>query len=687
MTRADISNPLGFVERWVPPFNSLANGLTMKAGEPFSVAKFNADNAYLGQTLDAQFATSDLPVKLDFAWPTLKDCDPTARTLRVVYLIFSSVPPSLNPPSIEQEDNESQNLSAIVAQQVPGKNKLLLNPAAGYNQTRAIFGGINFVATRGRMQIAGQTQDSANSQTSNLNLGVNLGATKLWSTANLNAAFVYDDTPAGAARFKEGKLVARFGASTQEFTDSHLIFRYGAALEGGHQQSSDPSAAVNLTPDSEYGSLKLYAGITARPQRSAFSASYGLQLGDTFRTGVPLFKKHLVDLGYNYRFSIPYRKVLGDRDNFTGPLSTTVHKTLGLETRFTAGLIQHASGVPLAELFLGGNQLRPFVQDDSWVLPGDAFIRSIPENRLGAIHTTTPGGTRFYSANATLSFTAWGRPFIPKELAASDLSSGPSCPAPNSGAQPTFPCILNGPFQTSATALANYYKTHDPEYIRLTSTFTALATNLEAKLSAFTAQLAAIPPAVASQGAVAQALSNVNDDAANVDGELTVLESGLDSNVMASLTGDFSMLQRDTGTLTTTLRAASQAALAGQLDQAVSTMAQGITQLKADADLLSTTLPGNKKFEDEAWKKLAPGHRAIDVLLNQLNIYSVAPVAIFDVARVWPVGQGVRYGVGPGLRLSLVNVNFTFGYAYNPKRLPSEKSGAIFFSLDVTGLF
>ncbi len=27
---------------------------------------------------------------------------------------------------------------------------------------------------------------------------------------------------------------------------------------------------------------------------------------------------------------------------------------------------------------------------------------------------------------------------------------------------------------------------------------------------------------------------------------------------------------------------------------------------------------------------------------------------MFDIARVWPVGEGVRYGIGPGLRLSLV---------------------------------
>jgi hypothetical protein len=77
----------------------------------------------------------------------------------------------------------------------------------------------------------------------------------------------------------------------------------------------------------------------------------------------------------------------------------------------------------------------------------------------------------------------------------------------------------------------------------------------------------------------------------------------------------------------------------------------------------------------------------LDVFLHQLNLYSIAPVAIFDVARVWPLDVGVHYGVGPGLRLSLANANFTMGYAFNPQRAGPEKAGAIFFKLDVTSLF
>jgi hypothetical protein len=691
VTRVDISNPLGFIEAWLPGFRSLHKRLTLKAGDPFSVEKFNVDSQYLGKTLRAGFSTVKAPVKLTFAGGSLEDCDTAAMTLRVVYPIFSSVPPSVNQPSIEEEDQESRNPVATAAQQIPG-NKLLLTPLTGYDQTRGAFGGLKFSDKEKSLQLAGQTEDSVNSQTSDLSLGSTLRATRLWNNADWNAAVVYDKEPAGGARFEEGKLAGRFAASTQEFTDSHLMFRYGASLEGGHQQTNNPSAAAQLPPDSPYGSLKLYAGITGRPRRGAFSASYGFQLGDTFRTGIPLFRKHIVDLGYNYRIPVPFRKVLGDREDFTGPLSVSAHRTIGLETRFTAGLIQNAQGTPLAERFLGGNQIRPFVQDDSWVLPGDAFIRSIPENRLGASQAAVAGGTRFYSANITLSFTAWGRPFIPQELAASDLSSGPSCKPLPSGApqspnpQQTFPCILNGPFQNSAIALAAYDKTHDPAYVRLTGKVPALARDQEAKISAFSLQLSAIPPAIAGLNAVAQPLSNVSDEASDLDGYFTVLEGGASADVIKLLAAEIPTFQTDNAALTKSLRDASQTTLADQFDQTVSTLAQSVKEMQANMDQVATQFP-DKKYEDQAWKKLAPGHRAIDVFLNELNLYSVAPVAIFDVARVWPVGQGVHYGIGPGLRLSLVNVNFTFGYAYTPQRLPMEKPGAILFSLDVSGLF
>ncbi len=45
---------------------------------------------------------------------------------------------------------------------------MIVTPSAGYNQALAVFGGIRFSDTEGRLGISGETEDSANSQTSNL---------------------------------------------------------------------------------------------------------------------------------------------------------------------------------------------------------------------------------------------------------------------------------------------------------------------------------------------------------------------------------------------------------------------------------------------------------------------------------------------------------------------------------------
>ncbi len=138
-----------------------------------------------------------------------------------------------------------------------------------------------------------------------------------------------------------------------------------------------------------------------------------------------------------------------------------------------------------------------------------------------------------------------------------------------------------------------------------------------------------------------EALSNVSDEAVEVDGYLTVLEGGASSAVIALLAGEMPEFQRNTTALTKSLRGASQTALADQFDQTVSALARGVKEIQTISNEVDKGFR-DKKFEDAAWRKLAPGHRALDVFFNELNLYSIAPVAIFDVARVWPVGQGDR---------------------------------------------
>ena len=152
-------------------------------------------------------------------------------------------------------------------------------------------------------------------------------------------------------------------------------------------------------------------------------------------------------------------------------------------------------------------------------------------------------------------------------------------------------------------------------------------------------------------------------------------------------------LETDLALLRNALTAANQAALAKTLGDRQDAIDGVLQQLKAD---WNGTIPGTGQTEiqaahlradQHAKQDLKPAWSVLNTVLYQLNVYSVAPVGIFDVARVWPSGTGVRYAVGGGVRLSLVNANFTLGYAFNPQRGPGEGIGALFVKLDISDIF
>jgi hypothetical protein len=678
--KVEILDPIGFIAPWASRSKTLKGGLKLKENEQFSLDSYNQDVLFLSASLRGEFTSSRQPLKLAFATGQLQDCDPAARTLWVSYPIFSSVVPVLIAPSIEEQTSETQRPSTTGATRAAA-NPVQASPLGGYDQTRGTWGGLNFSYTTGNVHLKGESEVSANSRNGHLDFGGKSGPVgKLWKEADWAGTFEYLDTPAGTAAFEEGKLTGRFSASTEEFTKSHIIFRYGGDLEGGHQQSRGTSATAGLTPNSSYGSLKLYAGTTGRPSNGAFTASYGLQLGSTLRSGTPVFSKHLLDLGYNASFPIPYRKPIGDQEEFTGPLSGVVHRLLMIETRLSGGLIQNASGTPLAERFFGGNVARLLVQDDAWSIQSDALIRSIPENQLGALTGVGTGGTRFYSANSTVSFTVWGMPMLPKDLAAA--SKDVDCKKHTAEEQGQFPCVLNFGFESTALTLANSNKLKDPDYIRQSAQVPVKAGELVKKLAELADKLKEITPPPLEGSELDKAVKKFKSKLLQARGAASLIATSPDPQVVYGLvSGTLPALVGLEKDLADGLQKNSQAKLATEAGELVNE-ANSLGKEMEDADKFPSD-----KFRDQAWKTLAPGHRAIDVFLHDLNIFSVAPVAMFDVARVWPVHEGVRYGVGPGVRFSMANANFTLGYAVNPQPLGKEKTGAIYFKLDVTSMF
>jgi hypothetical protein len=83
--------------------------------------------------------------------------------------------------------------------------------------------------------------------------------------------------------------------------------------------------------------------------------------------------------------------------------------------------------------------------------------------------------------------------------------------------------------------------------------------------------------------------------------------------------------------------------------------------------------------------------RSLDTLFREVNLASVGPVAVFDMARIGraaPDDTGFRYGPGGGIRFGLSSVmNLTVGYARNIRKGPGEGNGNVFVSLTVRDLF
>lgn len=83
--------------------------------------------------------------------------------------------------------------------------------------------------------------------------------------------------------------------------------------------------------------------------------------------------------------------------------------------------------------------------------------------------------------------------------------------------------------------------------------------------------------------------------------------------------------------------------------------------------------------------------RVLGVFFRETNIVAVSPVLMFDAARLRvngvPDTDRFRYGIGSGVRFSLINVDFTAGYSFNPNRHLNEPRGAFVLRMDINDLF
>jgi hypothetical protein len=648
--------------------------------------------------LDEGEAEADPRSRIRVVIGGVENCDETSTPpqLDIVYRVFLTNYDAYLSHTLELKSKEAEK-PATTAGETKADTGVLVKPSVGYNRTRRLFGGGLFQLKRPggvieKVELGGDGSTTSNAQDFDASGARAPGLAGL-SHFEYHLSYKHSDLPAAANRLREGRLSFQaFGASSP-LGKSGVVLRYGASLEGGNQQTDFDAAAIaqGSAPDSGYGGLKAYVGATMRRGGYALAGSYGVQLGTRGATTDVDFVKHLGDLSLNARLFKNRTK----HGLFLKGKPGEIHKALTVEARLTAGRIHHKGLLPVAQRFFGGNRQRNFIEGDNWNFLSGPFIRSIPENRLNPTAGDI-GGTSFYSANLLVGREAWGYPLLPKDIAEDER----------------FDPALNASIESARSILRNTYLRKVPEY----AAFAASVSSKTPAGSTVTLSQWLAGLKVTLDGLADKLPEDLDDEKREAIEMMTGLAAGelvkfnntfkkSDKNLPSVLrdfltesTGegcyksdeDFDECSRLT-LVRIWLKRLSPLLLdadpglgvdAAALLAAEAELKRRQDALVAEMDRIDTSLATRLANVD-----MEEVETALDAFVNELNIVAVSPVAVFDVARVWPDNAGTRFGVGGGARISLINFNLTLGYSFNPRRRPGDGRGAFFFTMDFTDIF
>lgn len=664
-------------------------GMPFKKDQPFDKTKFFDGFIFLSKQFPALQVTPRSRVAIRLAAPRLANCDENQRTLEAVYSVYHLGLPDFLSGTFEQPPEE-QNARAVTD---TAATRRLANyfpqPYLGYNRSRGGFGGTKLTINQPGYLFEKLTLEGSGSAASLVTNAELQGARTFQKSALRYAEWRvghrYSDVPSQALRLKESATAAQFSAATRTFGTADFLLRFGASIEGGHQQTDMPAASMQPADLARtgYAAGKAFVGSTLRtdwklreqPLELRLKASYGLQVGNTGEGRRVDYVKQLFDSAATLRYRV--------RD----------HRPISLETQFTAGTLKTLGRVPVTERFFGGNVEQNFIVGDNWLLRSQPFIRSFPQNRLlQAGPANRVGGDQFFSLNLTLAATVWGMPLVPAEILGDELDQQVS-------------------FQlgTAESALENTYLADLPEFRQFAGQVTPLATPLQqvrddlADLERAALALGEQPPGPAVRAQIEACRNEL--DLADIS-----VKAISDKLAQAKLsTGDFRILLVGAGSRPariTRVTNALQALTSVPALPATGDLAEKIAALQVKrANLEDTRKRLGESFTAQFGSPAAPAvlaakayaqrtmrypNRVLNELLHEANLIGVSPVLIFDATRLSQNGLPAavtRYGLGTGLRLSIVSFDVTLGYAWNLQPKPWEGRGALVFAMALSNLF
>ncbi|HTG93878.1 MAG TPA: hypothetical protein VL866_14900 [Pyrinomonadaceae bacterium] len=640
--------------------------MPLKKDDNFNKETFNNGYEFLRTHFVPLTVSKSERLKVRISKPGLADCDDQAKTLAVVYHVytFSSSPYLMR--AFDTGRKEELKRSVVDANGTNALANYFPQPQIGYDRSRAIFAGSKVSLKQPGTFLDVISLTGTGSSSSAVGIAEASGFQD-WAVGKIRHAeyqfrYSYLNLPGDNTKLKQGLGIAQFLASTRPFGSWEMMIRFGGIIEGGNKLSDlDPSGiATDNLASTRVGSVKAFIGANLRFGKSAqaIKASYGLQLGQTGE-GVHLdYTKQIFDSAAALRFPV------GDHRSFTA------------DFQFTLGSIHTLKQLPVAERFFGGSDEQNFTLSPAWVIRSNPVIRSFAQNRFDRNSSNgIRGGDRFVSTNVTLAFTLWRKPLVPSE-------------------------IVDDEFNAQAEFGLNFAESVlKGEHLKETPQFKEMAKEVEPLAKAIegvTAELNRIDSSTLPQ-AVRDQITLVRGHVADARTTADTIAKDLKESVpktgdIRKLVVGFPAVPVDSQVTTIVNDLAALIAMnlpTNQLDQKREALEQA-RKAMADSFQNLLTSPVETAAAAKAKRDMAYPRRVFSQLVNDANIVAVSPVAILDTARLWQrnvTGDKIRFGVGPGIRLTIVSLDVTAAYAFNANRQPWEGRGAFVFTMQASNLF
>jgi hypothetical protein len=628
-----------------PSTSAVLGGIELPVeGAPFRVDRTVAAARGLEERLHQPRAFQGSPFAFTLVISNIEHCsDENGRKqLDVRYRTLTSRLPMVSGRTLESRGAQHTD-PAEAAGALPQTTHLRLAPAAAYNASDGLqAGGTVSLRQLGDLvdTVDAQAIGSTRSHLVRLAIAGSDEQHMDWlDNVDWRVSFT-DELQAGnpGEQFGRSALTGQLTGQTVPFGSQAAVFRFGAGLEGGRQLAHLEPGTGPIDDRTGYGAFRAAAGVTISGGRYSAAAAYGLLLGHVPGDALVSYRKHVADFAWDSRIPI------------------ADHTALQLEARLNAGWLLGADAAPLTERFRGGNRDDSFLEGDTWVIHSSPLLRSAPDNRLDRTAPDTAlGGDRFVATNLTLSVPVWRYPLIPSWLSKSkDFKSG-----------------IDAAKETGRNATIVYYQSQDPAQKLMADD----AARVSALLNTLFDGLSAV------QDGVDASRRDAFDDC------LDAVDTARDKMARLKETG-FGPVATN---VVPGVASSCDAGLAAALPPA--TLASGMDQLSA----LGASIADKQKLirtdvaQARADADLKFAFSAMDTFINDVNALAVGPVVTFDAARLGPQqgneAGGMRYGIGLGVRLSIVNVlHLTALYSRNPSPMPWESRGAWLVSLAFTDL-